>query len=183
MSKLVKKMEIDSLKKRFDGVRDIVVLSAEKINSQQTALLRNTLSKQQIRLTMVKNSLIRKVLGEAGIQVDQNAWNGPTYLAYGAENIKALSTSIEQFITDFEKDAKQKDKIKVKTAIADGQEVTFEQAKKMPTRQEAIGELVGLLLAPFMELTAQLVGPGSQLASQIQQISEKSSQEPSATPA
>jgi large subunit ribosomal protein L10 len=172
MSKFLKALELDALRKRFSGVRDLVILSAEKINSQQTMLLRNTLSKQKIRLTMTKNTLIRKVFQEAGIQVAEQVWRGPTFLAYGAENVKALSTTIDQFITDFEKDPKQKDKIKVKTAVADGQEVTFEQAMKMPTRQEAIGELVGMLLAPFMAIAGQLVAPGGQLASQIEKIGQ-----------
>jgi len=61
----------------------------------------------------------------------------------------------------------------VKTALAEGQPVTFAQALAMPTRKEAIGQIVAALLGPAAGIAAALTGPASQVASQIQTISEK----------
>jgi ribosomal protein L10 len=172
MSKQVKQFELASLRKRFEGVRDLVILSATKVDSIQTSTMRSTLRKKSIRLHMTKNSFARKILGENGITVGADAWKGTTYVAFGTENIKDLSNAVDGVITDLEKDVKNKNKIKVKTAVADGIEVTFEAAKKMPTRQEAIGEIIGAILYPYMAIASQLVGPISQVASQIAQIGE-----------
>ncbi len=43
----------------------------------------------------------------------------------------------------------------------------------MPTRAEAIGRVVTLALSPGRRLMSQILGPGSQIASQIEEISEK----------
>ncbi len=66
-----------------------------------------------------------------------------------------------------------KDKVAVKGAIADGQLVSFELALKMPTREEAIGQILGAILGPGSAIAGCLTGPIAQVASQIQTISEK----------
>ena len=43
----------------------------------------------------------------------------------------------------------------------------------MPTRLEAIGEVIGMILGPAQTIAAQLIGPASELASQLKTISEK----------
>jgi large subunit ribosomal protein L10 len=170
MSKQVKKMQMDVLAKTFHGVKDMVVLSATGIDSQTDNKVRLGLRKKNISLMMVKNSLLRRVFGDLGVKPSEEAWAGPTLIAWGAESVKDLSREVE---TALLKDAKFKDKVKVKTALAEGQPVTFEQALKMPTRKEAIGEIIGMILGPAASIAGCLIGPASQVASQIQTISEK----------
>ena len=66
------------------------------------------------------------------------------------------------------KDPKFGEKLTVKAAVAEGEQVSFEQALKMPTRLEAIGAVIGAILAPGGALAAILQGPGGQIASQIE---------------
>ena len=54
-----------------------------------------------------------------------------------------------------------------------GQEVSFAQALKMPTRVEAIGRVIQLALSPASRLVSQILGPASTLAGQIKSIGEK----------
>ena len=49
----------------------------------------------------------------------------------------------------------------------------FELALKMPTREEAIGRVISLALAPASRLLGQLLGPAASVASQIKTISER----------
>jgi large subunit ribosomal protein L10 len=121
-------------------------------------------------MMMVKNSLLRRVFTDLGVTAGDDTWSGPTVVAWGGESIKDLSREVE---TALLKDAKLKDKVRVKTAVAEGQPLTFERALKMPTRKEAIGEIIGAILAPASSIAGCLVGPASQVASQIQTISEK----------
>ena len=64
-----------------------------------------------------------------------------TTVAWGAGSVAELSKEIETIVKKYDK------KMKVKTALADGNEVTFAAALKMPTRAEAIGRVVMLAMA------------------------------------
>jgi large subunit ribosomal protein L10 len=170
MSKQVKQMQMDVLTRTFKDVKDMVFLSASGIDATTDNKVRLGLRKKNIFLMMVKNSLMRRVFGDLGVKPGDDAYAGPTIVAWGAESIKDLSKEVEAVLL---KDAKLKDKVKVKTAVAEGQAVTFERALKMPTRKEAIGEIVAAILAPASSIAGCLTGPAAQVASQIQTISEK----------
>ena len=175
MSKQVKQMQMDTLAKTFEGVRDMVVLSASGIDSTTENQIRLGLRKKNVSLLMVKNSLLRRVFTGSGITFDPGVWEGPTTIAWGAESVKDLSKEVEAALL---KNTKLKDKVKVKTALAEGQPVPFARALTMPTRKEAIAEIIGMILGPGSSIAAALTGPAAQVASQIQTISEKKDGEP-----
>lgn len=175
MSKVIKQMQMDALRSTFGGIRDAVVLSVQGLNCQLDGTLRAVLRKKNIRLQVVKNSLTRRVLDEIGIPIpgDSPVWAGPTTLAWGANSIAELSRAIDDELKKSKNAAAYKDKVKVKTAIADGQLITFDAALKFPTREEAIAQILGSILGPGSAIAGCLTGPISQVASQIQTISEK----------
>jgi large subunit ribosomal protein L10 len=164
MSKQIKQMEMDALKKTFQGVRDMVLLTASGVNAQADNQLRQALRKKNIRLQVVKNSLTRRVFDELGMKI--GTWEGPTLLAWGAGSLAELSRELDALL-------KKNDKIKPKTALAEGQEVPFQTALTMPTRAEAIGQVIGLALSPARRLVSQILAPGSQLLGQIKSLGEK----------
>jgi large subunit ribosomal protein L10 len=167
MSKVIKQMEMDTLKHTFQDVRDLVVLSVSGLNSTVDNQLRLNLRKKNIRMQVVKNSLARRVFGELGMQATDAMWAGPTTVAWGGDSLAGLSREIETIL-------KKNDKtIKPKGALAEGQPVTFKQALAMPTRAEAIGQVLALILGPAAQIAGQIAGPAAQIAGQIQTISEK----------
>jgi large subunit ribosomal protein L10 len=169
MSKKIKQMQMDAMAKTFDGLRDLVVLSVSGVDSQTENKMRLDLRKKNIRLQKVKNSLARQVFTKMGIDL-ASCWVGPTTVAWGANSVAELSRTLDDAMR---KGDKVKDKIKVKTVIAEGQEVPFAKALTMPTRLEAIADLIALILSPAMTLASQIGSPGAQVASQIKTISEK----------
>jgi len=169
MSKQIKQMEMDSLGRAFKDVRDLVALSVVGLDSRTENRLRLDLRKKNIRLHVVKNSLARRVLTDLGLQAEK-IWEGPTTLAWGAGSLADLSRELDTAL------GKNK-AVKFKGAIADGQEVTFEQARKMPTKAEAIGRVVMLGLAPAGRILSQILGPASQVAGQIKTLREKGEEE------
>jgi len=118
---------------------------------------------------MVKNSLARRVFQDMGIKIDQ-VWSGPTLMAWGADSIADLSKSLEEVI-------KKNPKLTVKAAVAEGQAVTFEQALKMPTRQQALSQVLAAILGPAAQLAGQIAGPAAQIAGQIKTLSDKKPEE------
>jgi large subunit ribosomal protein L10 len=177
MSKVIKQMQMDALKKDFNGVRDMVMLNIVGLDAIAENKMRLDLRKKGIRLQMVKNSLARRVFGDMGLKAADKAWGGSTTVAWGAGSVAELSKEIETLVKKYAK------KMTVKTAIADGQEVAFAAALKMPTRAEAIGRVVMLTLSPARRVAGQIVGPASQVAGQIKGIKDmKKDEAPAAAP-
>jgi len=163
-------MQMDALEKTFDGVKDMVFLSVTGVDAKTDNAVRLGLRKKNIGLAMVKNSLLRRVFQKAGVEPGEAVWAGPTVIAWGGESVKDLSKAVEAALL---KDAKFKDKVKVKSAVAEGQPVPFETALTMPTRKEAIAEIIAMVLGPAASIAGCLTGPAAQVASQIQTIAEK----------
>jgi large subunit ribosomal protein L10 len=183
MSKLIKQMEMDALKQTFQDVHDLVVLTMTGVNCQADNQFRLSLRKKDIHLQVIKNSLTRRVFDELGFQIsaDSPYWVGTTVLAWGMSSLAELSRELDTQIGELvKKHAKLKDKVQVKGAIVEGQPIAFDDAKTMPTRAEAIGTIIAMIIGPAAQIASQLAGPASQVASQIKTLSEK---EPPAEPA
>jgi large subunit ribosomal protein L10 len=175
MSKVIKQMEMDALKGTFKDVRDMVVLSSEKVSCQIDYGMRAALRKKNIHVQMVKNTLARRVFGDLGMKVE-SCWSGTTLVAWGGSSLAELSKDVDVFV---KKNAKL---LKVKTAVSEGLEIDFKIALSMPTRSEAIARVVGLAMAPASRLIGQLAAPGARLASQLKTLSEKVEQAAEAAP-
>lgn len=173
MSKQIKQMEMDDIKGTFGNVRDMVVLSVEKLSSLGDYTFRAQLRKKGVRLKVVKNSLCRRVLKELNFNVPDKSpyWEKPTVMAWGGSSIAELSREIDTELKN-PKNAglyKTKDaaKIIVKGAIADGTPVPFDVALKMPTRVELIGQIISAFMSPGSAIAGALVGVGNQIAGQV----------------
>jgi ribosomal protein L10 len=168
-------MELADLRDTFKGVRDLVVLSVNKLDSAATYNLRKAMRGKNVRLKVVKNSLVRHVFKEMDMSIPDKSdyWKGPSMFAWGGSSIKDLSKTIEEELLFSKGAAGYKETVKIKGAIADGQPVAFAEALKLPTRLDLIGEIIGGLLAPASQIAGCLTGPAGAVASQIEKISEK----------
>ena len=175
MSKVIKQMQMDALENTFGDVRDMIVLSISGLSNNADDTLRTELAKKNVRLHMVKNSFARLVFRDRldmDIPDDSDLWDGPTFMAWGGESVGELSRVVDTELTEKSRAARYRKAVKVKGAIVDGRPMSFDLAKKIPTREEAIANVLGLALAPAMRLSAQITGPASQVAGQIKQHSE-----------
>lgn len=169
MSKKIKQLEMDALKKTFAEVKDMVVLSATGVDCTTDNQLRLALRKKKIRVQMVKNSLAKRVFGDLGIKID-GVWEGPTLLAWGTDSVAELSKSIDEI-------AKKNKKITVKRAVAEGEAIAFADALKRPTRQQAIGTILAMILGPAAQIAGCIAGPAGQIAGQIKTLADKKPEE------
>lgn len=177
MSKLVKQMQMEALRRTLSGVQDMVLLNIQKLDARTTTQMRLDLRKKNIRLHMVKNTLAARVFKELGLEVPENCWVGPTIVAWGGQGIAQLAREIEQWA---ERIRTEKPHVifEPKVAIVEKRSVSFEEAKRFPTREEALARLVGLILAPAAHLVAQLRGPAAHLAAQIKARAEQKESSP-----
>lgn len=169
MSKAVKQMQLAALEREFNGVRDAVFLTVKGVDVISENNMRLALRKKNIRMQMVKNSLARRVFDAQGVKVADDVWLGTTVIAWGGNSVKELAKELDAQM----KADKVKDKMSVKSVLADGQPTTFAMAKTMPTRLEAIGEVIAAAIGPAGQIAGCLIAPGGQVASQIKTIADK----------
>lgn len=168
MSKFVKELQLDHLRRQFDGVSDLLVVNVIGMDAVANHQLRMELRKKGIQLEVVKNSLARKVLTERGVQVTKASLSGTSAVAWGGEGIVELAREI----TDW---AKKIEKLQVKGGSVDGQGIDaagVERLSKLPSRLELLGKIVNLITAPAGRVVMLANAPGRAVASQIKSIAE-----------
>ena len=116
MSKLIKGMEIEALRKDFNNVKNFVFLEVQGITAQNNTGLRATLRKKKIHFKVVKNTLARMVLSEQGISIarDSAYFHGPTVLVWGTNSIAELCRELEAELKNPKTAAGYKTTIKIR---------------------------------------------------------------------
>jgi len=164
MSKLVKNMITRDLQQRWEGVDDALLVDVAQLEAKDTVELRNQLREKSIHRRVVKNSLT--ALGPAFEGV-----TGTTAVVWGAEDIVSLAKEVTRLASrpEFEK-------FEAKGGVMEGARMGPEEVKqvsKWPSRTEQLSILMGQVLSPAATLSGQLLAGGANLASQIEQCSEK----------
>jgi large subunit ribosomal protein L10 len=170
MSKYLKGLQMEALKKMFDGVDEVIVANVIGLNSKETHDLRVALRKKNIQLQVVPNNLANRVFGAMGLPPMSELLKGPSAVIWGGEGIVELAREITEF-------AKKIEKFQLKGLAMGGQALVgkeqVEQVSKLPSRQELLGQLVTVIMGPVSSVINQATGPGSLVASQIKSIAEK----------
>jgi large subunit ribosomal protein L10 len=170
MSYFVKNLVQNEYEKKFDGVSEFIVIDTTGISGIDNNVLRGELLKKGIRMTVVKNSLMR--LAMANMEMD-NAGSifesGPCTVVYGGDSV----VDVAKEVVDWAKKIKD---IKPKGAFVDGTVMASEGVKdlsKMPTRIELQGQVVQLVKSPGANVAGALLGPGGVIAGCVKSLIEK----------
>jgi len=164
-------MQMNMLKKSFANVREYVLLSVKGLTCQADHGLRAALRKKTSACRWSRTAWPGASSANShDIGKDSPYWAGTTWMAYGPESVAELSQELEKLVV---RDVKLKDKVTIKGAIAEGLPVDFKTALTRPTKAQAIGTIIGMILSPAAQIASQITGPASQIASQVQTISEK----------
>jgi large subunit ribosomal protein L10 len=174
MSKYVKDLITQDLKKRLDGVTDALVVDVIGIENNKAVELRKRLRQKKINLLVVKNSLARRATEGTTLAPAFEGAEGRMALVWGGEDIISLAKEIIAIV-----DKKEFEPFAPKGGVMDGQRLSGPQVKevsKWPSRAEQLSILVGQILGPGAKLSAQLLGPGGKLNSQIKKKGEGAEQ-------
>lgn len=134
--------------------------------------LRGRLRQSGATLTVVKNTLARRAAAEVGLQGLEALLQGPTAIAFCAEDPVAPAKTLQGFI-------KEKKKLAIKGGYMQRRVLAaaqVEQLASLPTREELIAKVVGGLAAPLYGLANVLTGPVRGLVVALDQIREQKAQ-------
>lgn len=181
MSKFVKNLISDDLRRRLEGVENALLVSVAGLDANKNSRLRKTLREKNINLLVIKNSLARRATEGTPLAAAFEQMEGSLAVVWGAEDIVSLAKEISKLTVD-----KQWAPFAARGGVMDGGRLTAEQVaqvSKWPSRQEQLSILLGQILSPGATLAAQLTGPGGALASQVKQKAEETEGAAGAEPA
>jgi large subunit ribosomal protein L10 len=149
MARELKQMIVKELTSRYEGLDRCVVVDLTGLKSTALSEIRADLRKQNITLSVVKNSLAIRALSEMGIEELGMLLKGPSALAIGEKDAVSLVKAMVACAV--------KNKIAIKGSLADGR--VFQQAQTMrlaKTPEKKV--LQAMMLATMQGPTTKLVG-------------------------
>ncbi len=170
MSKLVKSMIVHDYTEKFGNQSELAVISIRGVSANDNNEIRSALRAKEIKLTVIRNNLAKNLFAGTDLESLNAVLEGPSAVAYGAESVVDVARELVELLKKFPA-------IELKGAVLDGElyegEAGVVALSKFPTRDEAIGKAVQLVLSPAQNLVAGVMGPGRALASIIKTIEEK----------
>lgn len=180
MSKQVKALITSELSSRLKDIDGVGVINPRGINAIKNNLIRRRLRDKGLRMTVVKNTLAKRAVGDGKLKGFDRLLDGPSAVIYGKVSI----SSVARVLLD---EKKLDETVELRGIFFDGEvyvgDKGVEQVSKLPTREEAVGIVVSALLAPGRNLAAALKGPGGRLGGILKSIEEKNKDKVDAAPA
>ncbi len=170
MSKQVKDLITKELTGRLKELDGCAVINPRGIDATKNHGIRRRLREKGLRMTVVKNTLARRAVEGGKLQGFDKLLDGPSAVIYG-------EASIAQIARQLLDEKKADEKLELRGVFFDGEtyvgDAGVETVSKLPTREEAIGQLVAAILGPGRKLAAALKGPGGTLGAVLKTIEDK----------
>jgi len=173
MTKEQKNEVIEVLKDKFSQYNNFYITNTESLSVAQVGKLRRVCFDKQVELKVAKNTLIRKALesidSERFSEVYDNL-HGVTALLF-SEHAKEPAIILSTFRSE-----SKSEKPQLKAAVIDGSvfvgDSQLEALKTLKSKQDLIGEIIGLLQSPAKKVISAL-NAGNKLASLIKALEDR----------
>ena len=170
MSKLIKGLVQKEIAKRLGDVDGVAVINPRGIDAMKNNQIRRRLRAKGVRMTVVKNTLAKRAVGDGKLKGFDALLDGPSAVIYGEASIATIARVVLA-------EKKNDETLELRGIFFDGEvyqgDKGVEQVSKLPTREEAIGQVVALILAPGSKLAGTLKGQAGKVAALIKAIEEK----------
>jgi large subunit ribosomal protein L10 len=138
----------------------VVAAEYRGLTVSQMTELRAKARRQGVYMRVVKNTLARKALAGTSFESVGPKLKGPLVLAFSKDDPGAAARVVKDF-------AKGNEKLVARLVSLGGQVLPggeLEKVASLPTREQALSMLLGVLKAPIQKLVGTLAAPASQLA-------------------
>jgi len=149
--------------------QSVVAAEYRGLTVGQMTELRAKARKQGVYMRVVKNTLARKALAGTSFETVGPKLKGPLVLAFSQDDPGAAARVVKDF-------AKAHEKL-VATLVSLGGQVLpggdLEKVASLPTREQALSMLLGVLKAPITKLAGTLAAPASKLARTVAAVRDQ----------
>ena len=131
--------------------------------------LRKAAREAGVYLRVVRNTLAKRALENTSFACMTDSLVGPLILAFSQEDLGSAARVVSTF-------AKTNEKLVVRLVALGGKLLpaeAVEQVAKLPTRDEALSMLAGVMLAPIVKLVRTLNEPHAKLVRTVDAVREK----------
>jgi large subunit ribosomal protein L10 len=178
MSKRVKEIVTNEMTVKFKDLDGVAVINPRGIDAIKNNGIRRRLYDKGLKMVVVKNTLAKRAVGDKSkIKGFDVLLDGPSAVIYG----KASISTVARTLLD---EKKLLETLELRGIFFDGElysgEKGIEQVSKLPTREEAIGSLVALILSPGKKLGGILKSQSGRIASLIKAVEERAEKAPAA---
>jgi large subunit ribosomal protein L10 len=149
--------------------QSVVAAEYRGLTVGQMTELRSKARKSGVYMRVVKNTLARKALAGTSFESVGPKLKGPLVLAFSKDDPGAAARVVKDF-------AKSNEKL-VATLVSLGGQVLpgaeLDKVASLPTREQALAMLMGVMKAPIQKLVGTLAAPGSKLVRTIAAVRDQ----------
>jgi len=172
LTKQQKQEAVAAIAEQLQGANTVYLTDYQGLTVSQANALRSEFYKAEVTFQVLKNTLLRRAMEESDIDYSglYEHLDGPTAVAFTSDPARPAKV-LKKFVAGNDAGLPR-----LKGAFVDGAFFGPDQLETLASlrsKDELIGDIIGLLLAPIRNVTGALSAQGAGLASVIQQISEK----------
>jgi large subunit ribosomal protein L10 len=171
MTREEKVAAVDALTKHLEGAAAVYLTDYSGLTVEESNALRSQFRASGVDFTVAKNTFVRLAMERlGGFEAVLEHLSGPTALAV-TENPAAPARIIKDF-----SDKVDVGKPTLKAAIIEGSffgSDALETLIALKSKEEVVGDIIGLLLSPISNVVGALQSPGANVVGAIKTIAEK----------
>ncbi len=167
-----KKVVVEEIKEKIQNAKSVVFVKFNGLTVAEDTELRREFRKNNVEYKVLKNTLIRRAFNDMGITDFDADLNGPTSVAFGADETGASKVIVEAV-------KKYQDKVSIKSAFVDGGKVDEAGVKAlaaMPSKEQLVAKMLGSLQAPIANFVGVLSAMPRSLVIALNAVAEKKAQ-------
>ena len=164
-----KKVVVEDIKEKIQNSKSVVFVKFSGLTVAEDTELRREFRKNNVEYKVLKNTLIKRAFNDMGVTDFDDDLNGPTSVAFGADETGAAKVIIDAV-------KKYENKVSVKSAFVDGGKVDEEGVKtlaNMPSKEQLIAKMLGSMQAPIANFVGVLSAMPRSLVIALNAIAEK----------
>lgn len=149
-----KRKAVEEIKGKITASNAVILTDYRGLNVAEITDLRRKLREENVEYKVVKNTLTKIAVSEAGVEGLDTYLEGPTAIAFSKEDPVAPAKILSNF-------AKNNDKLKIKGGLLTGKFIDLNEIKvlaDLPPREVLLGKVVGSLQAPVYGMVYAMQG-------------------------
>lgn len=169
MDRTQKEAVVAELREKFQGAQAAILGEYRGLTVARSDKLRRALEKEGATFRVVKNTLAHLAVEGTEFEVLKDAFKGPLGVVLAYKDAVAAAKVVDAF-------AKENPLFVVKGGALGGKLLSaadIEALSKLPSREQLLGQLVGVMVAPIRNLLGVLTGVPRSFVQVLHAIEEK----------
>ena len=171
MKREEKDIIVNNLVDQLNETTHFYLTDTSELDAVTTSLLRRKCFESKIKMLVVKNTLLKRALEQTEYQVDElyDILKGPTAVMF-TETGNAPAKLIKEFREKFEKPILKGAYVEESVYIGDDQ---LEGLVNIKSKEELLGDIIGLLQSPVKNVISQLKSGNNILAGVLETLADR----------